>query len=99
MTKVCPVCGKEFAPVMQQMFCSRPCRDKHYRSVLKDRAESGESGKRSRRAEMFKRLARIDAAYAELNVPVMTQESNGRVVEWRGQKVLGANAVSVRVRY
>ena len=45
-----------------------------------------------RKFAMLARLAKRDQDYAENSSPVTIEERNGKITEWRGQRVIGCRA-------
>ena len=96
--KACAICGKVFAPVKSQVFCSKKCRGIAYRAKINSGSKT-EAGLKAACLAKETFLQKLDRDYDALGTKVMTHVINGKIVEWRGQKVLGMNSTWGRVRY
>ena len=99
MTKTCSVCGKDFVVTRGRRYCSAACariaNNTNRANLRKAAALTEQAARESRQVMREKR----DRAYEALGVRTTTSVVNGRMVEWRGQKVFGMNSTWGRARY
>ena len=101
-TRTCPECGAAFLPRYgSQVCCSDKCqaarrkqqkkRQKRARlaQCAKKRCHTAAAERKEKARRRAEFLAARDAAYAAVAAPVTVYASAGRIIEWRGQMMLG----------